>query len=57
MKIYIQDNGVYGMIVVIAISETHARKLMENEHNYRESYEIESHEICSGFCYSNLGDM
>lgn len=57
MKIWVQDNGVYGMIICIAHDEEEARKKMKNERNYDRLYPVESYEINEDFIYSNSGDM
>ena len=57
LRIYVQDRGVYGMIVVVAKSEREARLMMCCEFNYLESEAVESYEIEDGFIYCCLGDM
>lgn len=56
MKLYIQDCGWRGSIIVIANSESEARELMKNEYNYEPDGEIEEEEIRVGFIFTNLGD-
>lgn len=56
MKIYIQDLGVYGCIVVIAETPDEARTFMVSEYNYDPDKPIEEKEITPGFVFSNLGD-
>lgn len=56
MKIYIQNQGVYGSILVIAKDEAAARKLMEGIYNYSAKDAVEEHEIEEGFVHYNLGD-
>lgn len=57
LKIYIQDAGYEGSIIVIAKSEEDARKLMQNEYNYDKNDEVQEHEIKEGFLFSNYGDL
>lgn len=57
MKIFIQDCGVYGCIVVVAEDEDSARIMMEDERNYQKDREIQFFPIQKGFIYCNLGDM
>lgn len=57
MSIYIQNCGVYGMIVVSASDEPEAREKMEEFANYDPDYPIEEHEFNSDFAYANYGDM
>jgi hypothetical protein len=56
MKIYIQDLGVYGSIVVIAENEESARKMMVGNYNYESNTPLLEHEIKPGFVFCNLGD-
>jgi|LakMenE01Jun11ns_1017448.scaffolds.fasta_scaffold9716074_2 hypothetical protein len=57
LKIYTQDCGSYGSIIVIAKSEEQARTKMMDEHNYSENAEVEEHEINEDFTFSNYGSM
>lgn len=56
MKIYIQDCGWRGSILVIANNEAEARDMMKNEYNYEPEGIVEEEEIKHGFIFSNLGD-
>ena len=56
MKIYTQDNGWRGSIVVIADNEKEARELMEKELNYEPTSPVEEHEITKGWIYVDYGD-
>lgn len=56
MKIFIQDNGFAGMIIVVAETEERARQFMWEYHNYDPKKSIQSFEIEYGFSYSCLGD-
>ncbi len=58
-KIYIQDNGRRGMIVVVAQSIEQARELMNAYPNYAyyEPETIQEYEIKEGFSFANVGDM
>lgn len=56
MKIYIQDHGVYGSILVVAENLEAATSLIKNRYNYDPNKEIEEHEIVNGFIFENLGD-
>lgn len=57
MKIYTQNNGWCGSIVVIAKNEKQARELMQEAHNYDKNVPVEEHDIKLGFIFYNLGDM
>lgn len=57
LYIFIQDHGVYGMIVTIAKSEEEARLLMEGEPNYNPNKQLQQYDIRDGFIYANYGDM
>ena len=56
MKLYIQDCGWRGSIVVIADNEVEARFLMKDEYNYEADGELEEAEIRVGFIHTDLGD-
>lgn len=56
MKIFTQDHGWAGAIVVIASNETEARELMKGCYNYDVSVPVMEHEIKNGFRFVNLGD-
>lgn len=59
MKLYIQDHGVYGCIIVIAKDVKTAREIMAGPSsvtNYDPEAPIEEHEIEEGFFYENIGD-
>lgn len=56
LKLYVQDNSVYGMIVVVATSMVDAMVLMSKNYNYDSSHSIEEYEIKDGLCVVNLGD-
>ena len=57
MKIYVQDNGKYGCLIVIANSKEEARNKMAKYHNAYEEYgSIEEHEITQDFEFVNYGD-
>lgn len=56
LKLYIQDHGYRGMIVVIADSEESARQLMTNAYNYEKNHEVIVEDIKDGFWWYNLGD-
>ena len=56
MKMYIQDCGWRGSILVIANNEAEARDMMKNEYNYEPDGIVEEEEIKHGFIFSNLGD-
>jgi hypothetical protein len=57
MNLYEQDNGIYGMIVVVAENFTDARSLMVDCLNYNESKPIVEHHIRTGLVLCNYGDM
>lgn len=56
MKLFIQDCGWRGSIIVIANSQEEARQLMKGAYNYEPDGNIEEEEIEHGFVYINLGD-
>lgn len=57
MKIYVQECGWKGSILVVARDEPAAREIMENEaRNYDPKRELEVFEITEGFVHINLGD-
>ena len=56
MKLYVQNNGVYGCIVVIAKNEEDARKLMNGCYNYDENSNLDVYDLTEGFKFENLGD-
>lgn len=45
MKVYIQNVGVYGMIVVAANSLSEAEELMMSHYNYDSRYGIEVYDL------------
>lgn len=53
LKIYTQDWGWCGNILVIAASEEAARALMEGDHNYLQNESVEEHELVEGFMYGH----
>lgn len=57
MKVYVQDHGVYGVIIVIAVNKEQASEKMANGgyYNYDKNTEIEEFEL-QDFEYCNLGD-
>jgi hypothetical protein len=57
MNLYIQDSGVYGMIIVAASDEPEAREKMESFSNYSEDDYVEEFEFTSDFVYANYGDL
>lgn len=52
MKVYVQDLGVYGTIIVVAYSLDEARQKMKRYHNYMPNVLISIHDV-EGFEYSN----
>ena len=56
MKIYIQDCGWCGSILVIANNEVEAREMMKNEYNYEPDGVVSEEEIKHGFIRCDLGD-
>lgn len=56
LKLYVQDNSEYGMIVVVSTSKLKARELMKQNYNYDVTSPIEEYEIKDGLCVVNLGD-
>ena len=57
LRVYVQDNGWRGCIIVIAKSADAARLLMRNESNYEETGHITSYLVAEGFTFANYGDM
>ncbi len=57
MKVYVQDHGVYGVIIVTAVNMEQASEKMANGgyYNYDKNVEIEEFEL-QDFEYCNLGD-
>ena len=58
LKLYVQDHGWAGMIVVTAYSEENAHEKMKklNFHNYLYEYGVEEYIIDEDFEYENVGD-
>lgn len=56
MKIFIQDCGWRGSIVVVADNEEQAREMMKDEYNYEPTGSIEAKEIKPGLIWVDLGD-
>jgi hypothetical protein len=56
MKLYIQDCGWRGSIIVIAENEMEARSYMCDQYNYDKDLPLEEEEIRVGFIYTDLGD-
>lgn len=57
MKIYVQDNGVFGSIVVVANSMAEATETINGIPYIYSKNEIEEYEITTDFCHINLGDL
>lgn len=57
MKMYVQDHGVYGVIIVAALNLEEAQKKMSSGdyYNYDKNTEIQEFDL-EGFEYCNLGD-
>lgn len=53
LKIYTQDWGWRGNILVVAASEEAAREAMKSDHNYLAGEEIEEHTIEDGFMFGH----
>lgn len=59
MKIYTQDRGCYGCIVVIAENLDDAIKMMKDYYNYNPNHTISpvtEEDIVVGWAFCNLGD-
>ncbi len=58
MKIYSQDNGVYGLIVVVAENKEAAAELIRQNSMYEKLSDkpIEEKEIVNGLVIANWGD-
>ena len=57
LKLYVQDNNLFGMIVVTALNEEMARSKMCHCENYDHERLVEEFEITEYFLAYNLGDM
>lgn len=61
LKLFIQDNGWEGALIVIAESESEARKIMEKQNSLMFRYDPESsvneYEIINGLNLSTSGDF
>jgi hypothetical protein len=57
MKIFTQDNGWAGCIVVTAKDENDARSKMECAQNYDRAQDVVEWDINSDFFFANYGDM
>lgn len=56
MKLYIQDCGWRGSIIVIANNQVEARLIMQGLSNYDSESLVEEKEIHLGFVYATWGD-
>ncbi len=61
LKIYTQDLGAYGAIVVVAKDEATAREIMQRNNvpqfsGYESTLEVEEHEITEGLWIDFMGD-
>jgi hypothetical protein len=57
MKLFVQDNGKSGMIVVIAGSETLARQLMKGYCNYDPGEDLDEYSLEEGVSFCNYGAL
>lgn len=57
LKIFVQDHGVYGMLVVVAKCSYDARVIMKSSHTYSESEPLEIYDIKEGLSIVNYGDI
>lgn len=56
LKLWIQDHGVYGILIAIARTEEDARKLLSQGFQYLESKAVECYPIEAGLFIENMGD-
>lgn len=56
LKVWIQEHGWRGVILVIAETESQAREMMKGHYNYDSDGLLDSHPVVEGFVYVNLGD-
>jgi hypothetical protein len=57
LKIYEQNQGWAGNLVVVAESEAEARELMTGHENYNAQDDLICHEIKKGLVIFNYGDL
>lgn len=58
MQLWIQDRGARGCLVVVALTESAARRLMAAESwNYSPNEPLEAHDLDAGFKFVNVGDQ
>ena len=57
LKIYVQDHGIYGMVMVVSTDLEAAKVVMSRYPNYNPDVEVWEFEIESGMSWCNLGDM
>jgi hypothetical protein len=57
MRLWIQDRGWRGCVVVIALSEQEARHIMSETWNYSADAPIRAFDLDRGFKYVNIGDQ
>jgi len=55
-RIFVQDLGVFGVIIVVAYTLEEAHKKMSECENYDQNSRVDEYEI-DGFSYCNLGDL
>lgn len=57
-QLWIQDRGTSGCIVVVAMNETDARRIMEKESwNYSHTVPLQAMSLDNGFKFVNVGDQ
>lgn len=57
-KLWIQDRGTGGCIIVVAMNETDARRIMEKESwNYSHTIPLQAMSLDNGFKFVNVGDQ
>jgi hypothetical protein len=56
MKLYVQDQGVWGVLAAFADSEVEAREMMKDYYNYRHDYAVIEKPIEPGIAVANYGD-
>lgn len=57
LKIYEQDHGWAGTLIVVSESEEKARRLMEEHPTYDKTQHVNVYEIVEGLEFANYGDF
>jgi hypothetical protein len=57
MRLWVQDRGLSGCLVAIAIDEAAARRLMASHWNYKSNGTLEAFDLDAGLKYVAIGDL